>query len=101
FAADGLSPDLRAQAQRYHITEDVVLLSAMRSRKPAIRLERLDDTGGRGAFLLISDSQGSLLGVMTLAGRANAGDVLVRPGPVDRADVQRFVSTRARWMVAR
>ena len=101
FAADGLSPELRAQAQRYHVTEDVVLLSAMRSRKPAIRLERLDDTGGRGAFLLISDSQGSLLGVMSLAARANAGDVPVRPGPVDRADAQRFVSTRARWMVAR
>ncbi len=101
FAADGLSPDLRAQAQRYHSTEDVVLLSAMRGRKPGIRLERLDDTGGRGAFLLISDTQGSLLGVMSLGARANGGDVSVRPGPIDATDVQRFVSTRARWMVAR
>lgn len=100
LAAGGVPRELRADAERYAATEDIVLLSALSRRHPAFRFERLDDAAGRGAFLLIVDARGALRAVMSLSTRANAQELNLRAGPVGVEDAQRFLSTRTRWMVA-
>jgi hypothetical protein len=92
---------LRADAEQYYATEDVVRLSSMQRSHPDLTFERLDDEAGRGGYLLIKDLRGVLIGVMSLSAstRSATQDVRVPSGPVTAADSQRFVSMRARWMV--
>jgi len=92
---------LRANAEQYYATEDVVRLSSMQRTHLDLTFERLDDEAGRGGYLLIKDRGGSLRGVMSLSAstRSAMHDVQVPSGPISAADSQRFVSMRARWMV--
>ena len=100
LVSGGIPSELRLDAERYVFNEDIVLLSSMRQRYPALRLERMDDTGGRGAFLLIFDLRGGLRAVMSLSARSVPRDLKLRAGPISAADAQQFLSTRFRWMIA-
>ncbi len=93
-----MPPEVKLQAERYGITEDIVVLDGLKRRHSELRLERLDDTAGRGAFLIIADAAG-IRGAMSLAPRATSSEVRVQPGPIDHVDSQRFVAARARWLV--
>ena len=92
---------LRAAAEQYYATEDVVRLSSMQRSHPNLIFERLDDDAGRGSYLLIKDLRGFLVGVMALSEttRSATHNMRVPSGPVSAEDSQRFVSMRARWMV--
>lgn len=101
MASGGISEAAKADAERYRLTGDIVLLSALQRRHTDLRLERLDDTGGRGAFLLVTTPDGAVRAVLSLSPRAENADVSVQPGPIAQADAARFVSTRSQWMMAR
>lgn len=98
-----LPPDLRASAERYMTTRDVVLLTAMRQRYPDLRFERLEDNGGRGAFLLIGEDERGLLGAMSLMTEAGGSDaeLTVASGPLAKEQARQFVTQRMRWLVAK
>ena len=100
MAPGGLAEAPKADAERFRATGDIVLLSAMKRRHSDLRLERLDDTGGRGAFLLVTTPSGTVRAVLSLSARAQGGDVFVQAGPIAPADARRFVSTRSKWMTA-
>ena len=100
MAAGGIAPALRADAEKYRASGDIVLLSAMQRRFPDLRLERLDDAGGRGAFLLVTTPGGQVRAVLSLSPRSEGADLSVRPGPLAQAEAARFVTTRSRWMMA-
>lgn len=98
-----LPAELRASAEQYLATKDVVLLSAMQRRYPGLRFERLEDSEGRGAYLLISDSDRSLLGAMSLgmpSGRKDT-ELAVASGALSAEAAKRFVTGRLRWMVVK
>ncbi|HVL74707.1 MAG TPA: hypothetical protein VM406_01720, partial [Noviherbaspirillum sp.] len=95
---------LRESAEKYRQTQDIVLLSAMQKRFADLQFERFEDSGGRGAYLLVSDGSRSLVGVLALSApaRGDAQDrtaIAVPPGPLARQDVARFIRSRSQWMV--
>ena len=94
---------LREGLEQYLETRDIVLLSALRRRIPGARFERIEDSGGRGAYLLVSNREGHLLAAMSLAARSRGKDshVAVVQGQVAQEDAARFVSGRSRWLVVR
>lgn len=98
-----LPSELRTSAEQYLATKDVVLLAAMRRRYPELRFERLEDSEGRGAFLLIGESDRVLLGAMSLATRSgrNGTELAVASGPLAAEAAARFVTGRIRWLVVK
>lgn len=100
-----LPATLRAGAEHYLATKDVVQLAALRQRYPGLQFERLEDSDGHGAFLLISESNRELLGAMSLAllpCRSGSGSELTAAsGPLSLETVNRFVTGRLRWLVVK
>jgi len=98
-----LPTELRSDAERYLAAKDVVLLSTMRHRYPELRFERLEDSEGRGAFLLIADSNQALLGAMSLAAHSgsNGSELAAESGPLSAENAARFVMGRLRWLVVK
>lgn len=103
MSATRLPADLKALAEQYVGSSDVVLLAEMQRRYPKLRFERLDDSGARGAFLLIAEDDAIVQGIMSLRPGTDlqTNEVAVAPGRLSAEDVTSFVSRRARWMVAK
>ena len=98
-----LPAELRASAEQYLAVKDVVLLSAMQRHYPELRFERLEDSDGRGAFLLIGENDRALLGAMSLAAPSsrNGTELAVASGPLSSEAATRFVTERIRWLVVK
>ncbi len=98
-----LPDELRSSAGQYLATKDVVLLSTMRHRYPGLRFERLEDSEGRGAFLLISDGNQALLAAMSLTAHSGSNDTELAAvsGPLSAEAATRFVTGRLRWLVVK
>ena len=95
---------LRSSAELFAATGDIVILSDLQRHYPRGRLERVDDAGGRGAYLLFMDADGLLQGVLSLAPRVREQAVEQRvqqtqPGQISIEEARRFVSSRTRWMM--
>jgi hypothetical protein len=102
MSAQRLPAGLQEGMNRYRETNDVVLLSALRGRHAELGFERLDDTGGRGAYLLVTNRERELLAVMSLAARLSTQtETKVEPGPLPAQAVSRFVSSRSQWLVVK
>lgn len=100
MAAAPLPTPLREAALRFRASGDIVALAALQRAAPALRLERIEDLGGRGAFLLLSqDGSGELQAVLSLAGVGDTDAVLrVPPGPLSPQEARAFVTQRRHWL---
>jgi len=102
FAAERLPEGLQQLAEQYHVSGDIVLLSALQKRVQPMKLERIEDINSRGAYLLMSHGEGSLAAVLALSVRPGEKRRLeMVPGPVPARDATRFVLQRLLWMVPR
>lgn len=98
LAGPPISDAVRQAALRYLATQDIVALSAFKNAY-GDPLERIEDRGGRGAFLLLRSSDGRLRGVLSLAegGRSDQRR-FAPPGPLNVATLQEYLSARERWL---
>ena len=91
---------LRVEAEKYAMTQDIVKLSFLTQQYPELRFERLDDSGGRGAFLMITNERGALRALMSLSASSEDREISFKPGAIGADDVQLFLSGRLRWLSA-
>lgn len=98
LAPGDIPRSLRAEAEKYALAQDIVVLSSLIQQYPELRFERLDDSGGRGAFLMITDERRALRAVMSLSASSEDREISFRPGPIGADDVQQFLSGRLRWL---
>lgn len=89
-----LPVQLRERVMRYLATQDVVIMHAVIRGWPAYRFKRVIDPNSRQAFLLISQSNGTLLAVANLAPRRPDRVLAVDAKSLQRSDVNGFVDSR-------
>lgn len=91
----------RSLAMRYLASGDIVALSGLQSAVPDLRLERIEDPGGRGAFLLMAGPGGGLRAVLSLAEAFPKSAIRQVPaGLIGQAQAQAFLEGRVWWMEA-
>ncbi len=88
-----------ALAMRYVVSADIVALAALQATVPGLRLERIEDAGGRGAFLLMSGADGGLRAVLSLVeSLPGSASRKVPAGVIGQATAQAYLAGRERWM---
>lgn len=101
FSKVRLPDTLRKLAEQYRTSNDIVLLSTLRHQLHPVRMERIDDAGGRGAYLLFLDTENRLAAVLALSSQLGSGgnQLQVPTGSVSAENINQFVTGRLAWMV--